>query len=109
MTQPKQENLDVAAKVAAEVDRLSIGIADVAGKVDDVTARIEAQARLFAGLGTAASEVKAGSAEIGELARSAEATASRSHDEIERSRGTLEQSLAAIAGLTVWRRLRPVE
>ena len=99
MAETKHENLAVVAKVAAEVDRLSIGIADVAGKVDDLSARVEAEARLFAGLGTAAAEVKSGSAEITELARGAEATASRSHDEIERSRGTLEQSLAAIANL----------
>ena len=95
----RPQDLAIVAKVAAEADRLSIGIADVAGKVDDVTARIEAQARLFVTLGTAASEVKSGSVEISTLAQHAEATASRSHGEIESSRGTLEQSLAAIGSL----------
>jgi methyl-accepting chemotaxis protein len=99
MAESQPDSLAIVAKVAAEADRLSIGIADVAGKVDDVAARVEAQVKLISVLSAAASEVKAGSAEIGGLAETAEATAARSHGEIESSRGTLDQSLAAIASL----------
>jgi methyl-accepting chemotaxis protein len=87
------------AEVAEEAGVLGVQIADVAGHVEDVSARIARKAEIFVDLRQAASGMSASSERIGDAARTARSVAQGARAEVETSRQQVQRSLTDIDGL----------
>jgi methyl-accepting chemotaxis protein len=87
------------AEVAEEAGVLGVQIADVAGHVEDVSARIARKAEIFVDLRQAASGMSASSERIGDAARTARSVAQGARAEVETSREQVQRSLTDIDGL----------
>ncbi|HEX2113815.1 MAG TPA: methyl-accepting chemotaxis protein, partial [Alphaproteobacteria bacterium] len=89
----------VIADVARQAGVLGVEIADIAGHVDDVSARVTAQAELLKGLTSAAQELSGSNAKIATAAREASSVTESAGREMESSRAKVRESLGHIAQL----------
>ena len=89
----------VIADVAKQAGVLGVEIADIAGHVDDVSARVTAQAELFKGLKGAADELSGSNAKIATAARETASAAESAEREMDASRAKVHESLSQIAQL----------
>ena len=90
---------DVSAtfnKVATEAGTLGIEIADIAGYVEGVSARIESQAAIFADLTQLAHRMVSSNALVSEAASSTRQAASNAHDQVRTSAQQIDQALQDI-------------
>jgi methyl-accepting chemotaxis protein len=89
----------VIADVAKQAGVLGVEIADIAGHVDDVSARVTAQAELFKGLKGAALDLSGSNAKIAAAARETAAVTETAGREMDASRTKVQESLGQIAQL----------
>jgi len=89
----------VIADVAKQAGVLGVEIADIAGHVDDVSARVTAQAELFKGLKSAAQELSSSNTKIATAARETASVTETAGREMGQSRAKVEESLGQIAQL----------
>jgi methyl-accepting chemotaxis protein len=89
----------VIADVARQAGALGLEIADIAGHVDDVSARMAAQAELFKGLRSAAQELSTSNARIATAAQETAAVTDAAGREMGTSRAKVQDSLDQIAQL----------
>jgi methyl-accepting chemotaxis protein len=89
----------VIADVARQAGVLGVEIADIAGHVDDVSARVTAQAELFTGLKAAALDLSGSNAKIATAARETAAVTETASREMQTSRTKVQESLGQIAQL----------
>jgi methyl-accepting chemotaxis protein len=92
-------DMAVIADVAKQAGVLGVEIADVAGHVDDVSARVKAQADLFKDLRAAAVELSASNEKIAAVAGEAAAVAGTASKEMDASRVKVNESLGEIGKL----------
>ncbi len=85
--------------IAAEAGNLGIEIADVAGHVEDVNARIGRQAEVFEQLRQTGARMTESTRRIAEASGVARTKTEQARQEVESSRGQVEQSLADIHAL----------
>jgi methyl-accepting chemotaxis protein len=88
------------AELAERLGSLGFEVADIAGNLYDVTARVTAQAEHFRGLQSTAEAMVAGNRTIDEAARSAQAAAQAAGTEVEQSRAVVLGALGHIGELT---------
>ncbi|WP_148213433.1 methyl-accepting chemotaxis protein [Rhodospirillum centenum] len=88
------------AEIARDVGSLGVSIADIAGHVDDVTARVEEQDRVFRELRGEAHGMSERNRRVTESTQTARAVAARARSEVESSRDQVERALADIRALT---------
>jgi methyl-accepting chemotaxis protein len=89
----------VIADVARQAGVLGVEIADIAGYVDDVSARVTAQADLFKGLKSAAVDLSGSNAKIAAAARETAAVTETAGREMGTSRAKIQESLGQIGQL----------
>jgi methyl-accepting chemotaxis protein len=100
MSSPAQTDHDsVVRTLAREAGALSVELADVAGHIDDVSARSQRQSQAFQGLSAAATDLAAANQRIGTVAGKAEAVARTANDDMTESRSTIDSALAEIRRL----------
>ena len=88
------------AEIAREVGSLGVEIADVTGHVEDVSARVAEQARVFEELRREAHGMTEGNRRVVEAARTARGVSARARTEVETSRDQVERALGDIRDLT---------
>ncbi len=86
-------------QIAQEAGQLGVEIADVAGFVEDVNGRVEAQARTFGDLRSAVTEMVASNALVVSASSSAREIATGAHQQVRRSNATVDQAIADIRDL----------
>ncbi|HEY0525434.1 MAG TPA: methyl-accepting chemotaxis protein [Stellaceae bacterium] len=89
----------VVGEIALEAGALGIELADVAGKVDEVSAQAAAQTSAFAALSVAAREMGDSNASIAAAVASAQSVAADAGQAMTESQRTMAESLAAIKAL----------
>lgn len=89
----------VIADVARQAGVLGVEIADIVGHVDDVSARVTAQAELFKSLKSAAQELSGSNAKIAAAARETAAVTETAGREMDTSRAKIQESLGQIGQL----------
>jgi methyl-accepting chemotaxis protein len=89
----------VIGEIALEAGALGIELADVAGKVDEVSAQAAAQTAAFAALSIAAREMGESNSSIAAAVASAQSVATEAERAMTESGRTIAQSLAAITAL----------
>jgi methyl-accepting chemotaxis protein len=89
----------VIADVAKRAGVLGVEIADIAGHVDDVSARVTAQAELFKGLRSAAQDLSDSNTKIATAARETASVTETAGREMDASRAKIQESLGQIARL----------
>jgi methyl-accepting chemotaxis protein len=89
----------VIGEIALEAGALGIELADVAGKVDEVSAQAAAQTAAFAALSAAAREMGDSNASIAAAVASAQSVAAEAEKAMTESQRTMAESLAAIKAL----------
>ncbi len=89
----------VIADVAQKAGVLGVEIADIAGHVDDVSARVKAQAALFAELRAAAVELSGSNERIAAAAAEAERVTTTASKDMDGSRAKVAESLGEIGKL----------
>src|SRR5581483_1198710 len=89
----------VVRTLAQEASALSVELADVAGHIDDVSARAQQQTEGFRNLNAAAADLAASNQRIGAVAGKAEGVARTATSEMASSRTTIEGALAEIRRL----------
>jgi methyl-accepting chemotaxis protein len=89
----------VIADVAKRAGALGVEIADIAGHVDDVSARVTAQAELFKGLKSAAQDLSGSNTKIATAARETALVTEIAGREMDASRARIQESLGQIAQL----------
>ena len=89
----------VVGEIALEAGALGIELADVAGKVDEVSAQAAAQTAAFAALSVAAREMGDSNASIAAAVASAQSVAADAGQAMTESQRTMAESLAAIKAL----------
>jgi methyl-accepting chemotaxis protein len=89
----------VIADIAKQAGVLGVEIADIAGHVDDVSARVTAQADVFKGLKSAALQLSDSNARIATAAKDAVSVTETAGREMETSRAKVQESLGQIAQL----------
>jgi methyl-accepting chemotaxis protein len=99
MSKSGAEGASIIAEVAAEAGKLSVEVADVAGHVDDVTARVKAQADLFKDLREAAVALGTSNSKISRAAVAADKAATTATQDMNSSRARVDASIADIQGL----------
>jgi methyl-accepting chemotaxis protein len=92
-------DMAVIADVAKQAGVLGVEIADVAGHVDDVSARVTTQAELFKELRAAAVELSASNEKIAAVAGEAASVTSAASREMDDSRAKVNESLGEIGKL----------
>lgn len=93
------ESGQLPAQVARQASKLSLGVAGVAGSVEDVTARVTGQARRLHGLQSATAEVLAGNTSMAAAAIQARAAASAAQSDMAQSHVSLEGAVRSIDAL----------
>ena len=85
--------------LADEAGKLGVEIADIAGHVDEVYGRIDHQARVFAQLRDTGTRMSASTDRIRQAATVARTVTDRARQDVDGSRGRIEQSLTDIHAL----------
>ncbi len=88
------------AQVARQASKLSLGIAGIAGAVEDVTARVTGQAQRLSVLQSATAEVLAGNTAMAAAAVQARAMASAAQADMGDSHASLDGAIDSIRALT---------
>lgn len=88
------------AQVARQASKLSLGIAGIAGAVEDVTARVTGQAQRLGVLQSATAEVLAGNTAMAAAAVQARAMASAAQADMVASHASLDGAIDSIRALT---------
>jgi methyl-accepting chemotaxis protein len=99
MSKSGAEGASFFAEVATEAGKLSVEVADVAGHVDDVSARVKVQADLFKNLRDAAVELGTSNSKISRAASAVDKAASTATQDMNASRARVEASIADIQAL----------
>jgi methyl-accepting chemotaxis protein len=89
----------VIADVARQAGILGVEIADIAGHVDEVSARVTAQAEVFKGLKSAARDLSDSNGKIAAAARETAAVTETAGREMHTSRAKIHESLGQIGQL----------
>ena len=89
----------VVQTLAREAGVLSVELADVAGHIDDVSARAQRQSESFQGLAAATGDLAAANQRIGAVAGKAESVARAANHDMSTSRASIEGALAEIRRL----------
>ncbi len=92
-------NVEVIGKIADEAGKLGIEICDVAGHVEEVTARFKRQAEVCGDLRQASAATTSGNHGIAVAAREAREVSRRAGAEVSASRETVEVSLKEIRSM----------
>lgn len=90
---------DVSAtfnRVATEAGTLGIEIADIAGYIEGVSGRVEAQAAIFADLTTLAHRMVGSNEQVTEAAESSRRAAANAHQQVQSSSDQIDQALQDI-------------
>ncbi len=98
-SESRSDDGSFAAKLTDGVAGLGVKVADVAGRIDDISARLRDQSSGFQRLGTAADEMTATNHRIDEAAKSAHASADETARLMSESENTMDSALADIQGL----------
>ncbi|MEO3433005.1 methyl-accepting chemotaxis protein [Inquilinus sp. CAU 1745] len=93
------ENAAIVGKVANEAGTLGVEIADVAGHVEDVSRRVESQARVFSDLDQAAGLMVDSNHRVTSAAEAARMAAAGARSEVANSTDRIETALGEIRGL----------
>ena len=90
---------DAIDQIAQEAGQLGVEIADVAGFVEDVSGRVESQARTFGELRSAVTEMVASNAMVVSASSSAREITAGAHRQVQQSSATVDQAIADIRNL----------
>lgn len=96
---PRPDQQELIKAIADEGGHLGMELVDVAGFIEDVSARASAQAQEFHALRDSALQVLERGRAIGEAAASARAVTRAMADEVTATRGQVDAALADIGGL----------
>ncbi len=99
MSKSGAEDASIFADIATEAGKLSVEVADVAGHVDDVSARVKVQADLFKNLRDAAVELGTSNSKISRAASAVDKAASTATQDMNASRARVDASIADIQAL----------
>ena len=91
---------EVIGQVAERMGRLGIEISDISGHIDEVSARVDAEASLFNELLGIAEQMSQANKAVDSAARNAQQVAGAASGDVEESRATIESSLSDIRALT---------
>jgi methyl-accepting chemotaxis protein len=94
------DSAGLVAELAARIGTLGVEVADIAGNLEEVTARISNQAAQFEELEQSAQTMVSGNREIDRAAREAQNAASRAGTEIAESRALMGSAMQHISHLT---------
>src|SRR5690242_12574489 len=98
----QEEKLDLPrliGAVATQAGKLGVEVADVAGAIDQVSARVTAQADAFGAMRSAAATMLASNRSVASAAGQVEGVAVRAHREMTESRRILDEALGSITSL----------
>jgi methyl-accepting chemotaxis protein len=98
----QQEQLDLprlVGAVATQAGKLGVEVADVAGAIDQVSARVTAQADAFATMRSTAAAMLTSNRGVASAAAAAETVAVRAHQDMAASRRILDEALQSITSL----------
>ncbi len=98
----QEEKLDLPrliGAVATQAGKLGVEVADVAGAIDQVSARVTAQADAFGTMRNAAATMLASNRNVASAAGQVEGVAVRAHQEMTESRRILDEALRSITSL----------
>jgi methyl-accepting chemotaxis protein len=90
----------LVAELARRLGGFGVEVADIAGNLEDVTARVTRQVDHFHGLQRTAETMVAGNRGIDEAARSAQAAAQAASGEVDQSRAVVQGAVGHIGELT---------
>ncbi|HEV7372797.1 methyl-accepting chemotaxis protein [Arenibaculum sp.] len=90
---------DLIGTVASDAGKLGIEIADVAGCIEDVSARVAREAEIFGALRLDAKEMAMGAVSIAQAAKSTRAVAQGARGDVDGAKAQLDGSLQAIQAL----------
>src|SRR3954467_2943948 len=98
----QEEKLDLPrliGAVATQAGKLGVEVADVAGAIDQVSARVPARADAFGTMRNAAATMLASNRNVASAAGQVEGVAVRAHREMTESRRILDEALRSITSL----------
>ena len=97
---PREDDARLVSELATRIGSLGVELADVAGNLEEVTARVSNESEQFKGLQSAAQTMVAGNREIDRAAKDSQQAASAAGTEITESRALIGGAVQHITELT---------